>query len=1364
MASSLSSSSRPSFDGLPPFEAAFEPSICGEAGGGDAAAAAIDAGTSLLWPVGGGLVRLGHYDEVHSAGAAGSSLLQQAVDQASVGAYGAGSGGCSLRLSPEAVVSLAAELGLVLDNTVMWGRSGGFALGGGQDGPGGDAAAATFQAEGSGGPPIEPSSRKDIPGVTYCTGFGAARVQQQTAVGFGGGGVPPPSSPPLLHATAPTLNASEGDQQLRLQEGVMMGSPVMQRQMAPPPSPPLVLQDAGPGEGQFSPFHRLPSQIFQMARPQGLFLPVSPLQTQTHSQTQRQQSAVTPSTCSRGKSEEYLSRAAAASQLSKMWELHRLVPRLSALVEDSYLKLRLMVKVFCDIVRRKPWILCGCVLLCLTLCALGAFGVAFAATQYAVSQKAYALEAVASTSASTISGQLEIATFAIMTLSAYLKEQPNCSDLNTRFEHFANVTLSWDDQGLVYQLQALPAAVLNFIYPPLTGELAKALIGRDLLEVPQYRNDTLFQIRRRNQRLMLGPYSLLEGFQGMFVTYPIFLPAPDPLYDWGCAVQPYKCPPDTCWLPNEGLKLWGLVTSVVRLDNMQNGFRFTALEAQGYRYRLHQLPDVINRAANIVTTQPPPRHPVSVSIRKFNLEWVLEVAPAGGWVPPWRDPCIAAVVVGSVVVSGLVLWVVVAQEKHNMLLRAMLPRKIILRLQRGEKTVVEEFFEPVTILFSDIVSYTEVASQLSPLQVVRLLNEIYTQFDALCDKHEVYKVETIGDAFMCVAGCPIREDPVMAAVRMAGMAQDMIALVQRFKTLVGDEEMRVKIRIGLHSGPVVAGVIGQRMPRYCLFGDTVNTASRMETNSSPMCIHISAATASLLRMAGASVVLPPRQPPQSAPPQRPTGPPSQLGLSMPSVSPSSIAARGSSGSFAVAPSLMNLSLLLEQYDRSSIERMTICRDTPGAVTPPPPSPPPPQQQQQHELHLPVTLQHRSMPQLPKPPSQPRQRQEREQQQRGERASAAGAAGAVGTMPAAWRSNADAAAGGTLLPSSLVLYGRGRVMIKGKGLMHTFWLGARPQVQLLPVQQLLQPQPQPAQSPQPSTPPPPPSISQSPVSPQESQSPRRVPLQPPQLQKPQLLQLQHSSTGHDKLLHAFPVSDSELGQWGQGVIGAPFNTAPGSTGGGLDRSVLAEMQSAADSMTGFGSVYPQQQTSAVEWNVALSSASRRSLADPQLLIAAAAATAARGGDGGDNRGGGGGGNDNRAAAVLEEEEQVEAALASFAVSASTGEMGAAAAAAAAVTPVGTDSHVHDDMECSFRCTTNVYLDSSAVPRRVLTNSAAQFTFSPLPHHHDAASEAVEISAEVEEEAEVGEDERHGLGTGVGDGRGEERQQRVGDRKS
>ncbi|KAG2486489.1 hypothetical protein HYH03_014792 [Edaphochlamys debaryana] len=779
----------------------------------------------------------------------------------------------------------------------------------------------------------------------------------------------------------------------------------------------------------------------------------------------------------------------------------RAAGRTRAWAEDVRLQCVLQWKIFREIVRRKPSILLLSLALCGLLCGLGVFGVLYAAEQSADSQKAsaYAREAVASATANSISGQLEIATFAVMTMSAYLTQQPWCRELNRTFANISQVILDWDDKRLVYQVQALPAARLNYIYPPITGDLAAVLYGRDLLEVPMYREDTLTQIRSRDQRLMLGPYHLLEGFLGMFATYPVFLPAPNATFDWGCGVQPHDCGEGVCWLPEQGLKLWGLATSVISLDNMQADFRFAALDRQGYVHRLHQVASGFNGAAVISASSPPPRDPVSVTINKFNLVWVLEVSPQSGWAPAWRNPCIAAVVVGSVLAAALVMGLMVAREKHDMLLHAMLPRKVIRRLQRGEQTVVEEFLEPVTILFSDIVSYTEVASQLTPLQVVRLLNELYTCFDALCDVHGVYKVETIGDAFMCVAGCPTRENPVDAAVRMAGMAKDMVAMVESFRTRVGDEEMQVKIRVGLHSGPVVAGVIGQRMPRYCLFGDTVNTASRMETNSAPMCIHMSAATASLLRQAGSAVVLPPR-------PSRPAAPPSPLQSLAACLSSASASALvhpgvytsqrfslngewphhhpsthggpiipGLTGGTATPP---NLSLLLEQHDQAA------AGTAPGTAT--------------GEL-LPLHRQGSGAQ-----PASPFQHQPSQPSQGSRPPSQTGpgnGVGAHGTAPgpalaarlaAAMGSTgsarclgqgqmgapgggagggAGAAAGGLpphpLLPSAarraaalkqvylppregakgpagnLVLYGRGRTNIKGKGFMHTFWLNRPP---------------------------------------------------------------------------------------------------------------------------------------------------------------------------------------------------------------------------------------------------------------------------------------------------------------------------------
>ncbi|KAL3101468.1 hypothetical protein niasHT_020787 [Heterodera trifolii] len=126
---------------------------------------------------------------------------------------------------------------------------------------------------------------------------------------------------------------------------------------------------------------------------------------------------------------------------------------------------------------------------------------------------------------------------------------------------------------------------------------------------------------------------------------------------------------------------------------------------------------------------------------------------------------------------------------------------------------------------------------MRPLQVVNLMNELYTIFDAIIDEHDVYKVESIGDGYLCVSGLPNRNG-TLHAKHCADMAIKFIQALLNFRILDHPNE-RVRLRVGLHSGPCVAGVVGLAMPRYCLFGDTVNTASRMESSSSPNKIHMS---------------------------------------------------------------------------------------------------------------------------------------------------------------------------------------------------------------------------------------------------------------------------------------------------------------------------------------------------------------------------------------------------------------------------------------------------------------------------------------------------------------------------------------------
>ncbi|XP_012256293.1 receptor-type guanylate cyclase daf-11 isoform X2 [Athalia rosae] len=176
------------------------------------------------------------------------------------------------------------------------------------------------------------------------------------------------------------------------------------------------------------------------------------------------------------------------------------------------------------------------------------------------------------------------------------------------------------------------------------------------------------------------------------------------------------------------------------------------------------------------------------------------------------------------------------KRKSDTLLFQMLPPSVAQQLKQTQQ-VPAEYYEAVTVYFSDIVGFTEIAAETTPLEVVTFLNSIYKLFDARIECYDVYKVETIGDSYMVASGLPVKNGDKHVS-EIATMALDLLAASTIFQVPRRPGE-RLQIRSGVHTGPVVAGIVGTKMPRYCLFGDTVNTASRMESTGEALRIHIS---------------------------------------------------------------------------------------------------------------------------------------------------------------------------------------------------------------------------------------------------------------------------------------------------------------------------------------------------------------------------------------------------------------------------------------------------------------------------------------------------------------------------------------------
>ena len=198
----------------------------------------------------------------------------------------------------------------------------------------------------------------------------------------------------------------------------------------------------------------------------------------------------------------------------------------------------------------------------------------------------------------------------------------------------------------------------------------------------------------------------------------------------------------------------------------------------------------------------------------------------------------------SIVVEKGQMYQQILQEKQksDALLLNVMPERIAERLRAGDETIAETLDE-ITMLFADIVGFTPFASRYPPERVVLVLRDVFVLFDDLCDRYGVEKIKTIGDEYMAITGTR------GATGRLAArdMAQFALHLLRAVKQLQYPDGQPVHLRVGLHTGRVVAGVIGQKKFRYDVWGDAVNVASRMQSTSRPDHVQVTEAVHDLLK-------------------------------------------------------------------------------------------------------------------------------------------------------------------------------------------------------------------------------------------------------------------------------------------------------------------------------------------------------------------------------------------------------------------------------------------------------------------------------------------------------------------------------------
>lgn len=185
------------------------------------------------------------------------------------------------------------------------------------------------------------------------------------------------------------------------------------------------------------------------------------------------------------------------------------------------------------------------------------------------------------------------------------------------------------------------------------------------------------------------------------------------------------------------------------------------------------------------------------------------------------------------------------KQRTEELVYQFVPKSIASLLKEGQ-SIEPEAFECVTVFYSDIVGFTSLSSESTPMQVIDILSDLYLCFDEILERHDIYKVDTIGDAYIVASGLPERNNG-KHVVEIACTALELRERVSEFK-ITHQPGRKLEMRVGIHSGPCVAGIVGNlEMPKYCVFGETITIGKFMESSGVPMKIHITEESRNLLQ-------------------------------------------------------------------------------------------------------------------------------------------------------------------------------------------------------------------------------------------------------------------------------------------------------------------------------------------------------------------------------------------------------------------------------------------------------------------------------------------------------------------------------------